>query len=65
MTESIPLTTAKKTIMGKQSLKNRIKRENSDVPLFEHKVTILFLFSLSHSAKVVNTIYIYIYALMR
>ena len=49
MIESILLTTAQKTVMGQESnsLKNKMKRENSDVSLFQYKVTILFLFPLS------------------
>ena len=45
MNESVPLTTAQKTDMGQQSnsLKNKMKRWNSDVPLFQYKVTVLFL----------------------
>ena len=50
MIESVPLTTAQKTVMGQQSnsLKNRMKRGNSDVTLFQYKVTVLFLFWLEH-----------------
>ena len=37
----------------KQQLKNRLKRGNSDIPLFQYKVTVLFIFWLS--VNVVNT----------
>ena len=46
--ESVPLTTAQETAMGQQnnSLKNRMKKGKSDVPLFQYKVTVLFFFDL-------------------
>ena len=58
MVESVPLTTAQKTVMGQQSnsLKNRMKKVKSDVPLFQYKVIPFFFFLfLTQFQKVVNT----------
>ena len=53
MIESVPLTTTQKTVMVQQgnSLKNRMKRGNSDVPLFQYKVTVLQSLPLSNIKK--------------